>query len=70
MSNEEIIEQLNTMDRNSKALRKHIYKLCWYMRGGISLEEMFELGFSDREIIGKIIQENIEITNETRMPFF
>ena len=40
------------------------------MRGGISLEEMFELGFSDREIIGKIIQENIEITNETRMPFF
>lgn len=70
MSNDEIIEQLNSMDRNSKALKKHIYKLCWYMRGGISLEEMFELGFSDREIIGKIIEENIEVTNETRMPFF
>ncbi len=70
MSNEEIIEHLDSMDRNSKALKRHIYKLCWYMRGGISLEEMFELGYSDREIIGKIIDENIEVTNETRMPFF
>lgn len=58
------------MDRDSKALKKHIYKLCWYMRGGISLNEMFELSFYDREIIGKIIQENIEVTNETKMPFF
>jgi hypothetical protein len=40
------------------------------MRGGISLDEMFELSFQDREIIEKIIQENIEVTNETKMPFF
>lgn len=70
MNNEEIIEYVESMDRDSKALKKHIYKLCWYMRGGVSLNEMFELSFQDREIIGKIIQENIEVTNETKMPFF
>jgi len=70
MNNEEIIDYIESMDRDSKALKKHIYKLCWYMRGGISLDEMFELSFQDREIIEKIIQENIEVTNETKMPFF
>jgi hypothetical protein len=67
---DEVVEYLDSMERDSKALKKHIFKLCWYMRGGISLNEMFELGFQDRQLIEKIVEENIEVTNETRMPFF
>jgi len=70
MDNESIVELLNDYENNSKALKKHIFKLCWYMRGGISLDEMFQLGPSDRTLIEKIIEDNIKTTNETRMPFF
>ena len=35
------------------------------MRGGINLDQMFEIGYQDREIINKLIEENIETTNKT-----
>ncbi len=65
LSNEEVINMLDDYDRETKALKKYIYKLVWYMRGGINLDQMFEIGYQDREIINKLIEENIETTNKT-----
>lgn len=65
LTNEEVIKLLNDYDRETKALRKYIYKLVWYMRGGVNLDQAFEIGYQDREIINKIVEENIEKTNET-----
>jgi phosphoenolpyruvate synthase/pyruvate phosphate dikinase len=60
---------LDDYDRETKALKKYIYKLVWYMRGGINLDQMFEIGYQDREIINKLIEENIETTNKTGLLF-
>jgi phosphoenolpyruvate synthase/pyruvate phosphate dikinase len=65
LTNEEVIKLLDDYDRETKALKKYIYKLVWYMRGGINLDQMFEIGYQDREIINKLIEENIETTNKT-----
>lgn len=35
------------------------------MRGGVNIDQGFEIGYKDREIINEIIKENIERTNET-----
>ena len=67
---EEIVEMLDDFDKDSKALRKSILKLCWYMRGGLTLEEAMIIGFQDRELISEIISENLKVTEETKMPFF
>lgn len=40
------------------------------MRGSININQMYELGFQDRELISKLIEENIETTNDTGLPFF
>ena len=40
------------------------------MRGGISLDEMFQLSYRDREIVQDIVKENLEITKDTKLPFF
>ena len=40
------------------------------MRGGITLEEMYQTDASDREIISDIIAGNLEMTKETKLPFF
>ena len=70
LSNEEIVGLLNSYEKESKALKQSLFKLCWYMRGGITYDEMIQLGFKDRELINNVIKENIEVTNETRLPFF
>jgi hypothetical protein len=40
------------------------------MRGGLSYEEAYYLGAEEREIIAKIVEENIETTKKTQLPFF
>lgn len=58
-------------ERESKALKDEIFKICWYMRGGITYAECLALiSFEDREIIGKIIEKNLETTKESGLPFF
>ena len=70
LENEDIVKLIESYDKESKALRKSIFKLAWYMRGGMTIEEAFTLGFADRDILTKIIEENLETAKETGMPFF
>jgi hypothetical protein len=61
---------LNDFEKDSKALKTTLLRMCWYMRGGLSLEEAWTIGSSDRDIINDIIKENLKTTEETKMPFF
>lgn len=40
------------------------------MRGGITYEDAMLLSKDEREIISKIIKENLENTKKSGMPFF
>jgi len=44
--------------------------MAWYMRGSISYADAMQLSFTDRELINKIIKDNIETTEKTKLPFF
>jgi hypothetical protein len=70
LTNEEIVELIESYDKESKALRHELLKTCWYMRGSISFDEAMMLSFDDREMINKIIKDNLETTKESGMPFF
>lgn len=61
---------LDDYEKDSKALKKQLFKLCWYMRGGLSADEAWVLSPSDRSIITDIINDNIKTTNEIGMPFY
>ena len=67
---EEIQEVTEQMERESKALKTELYKMAWYMRGALSIEEAYNLDPTDRDIIAGIIKENLEITKESKLPFF
>lgn len=58
------------MDQEAKAIKEEIIKLCWYMRGGMSLTEAHDLTLTERQLITDLIKSNLEITKETRLPFF
>jgi hypothetical protein len=57
------------MDKEARALKKDVMKLCWYM-SGLSYSEGMTLSYEDREIVGEIIKENLEVTKKTNLPFF
>jgi hypothetical protein len=40
------------------------------MRGGVSYEEILNMGPDEREIIAEISKENVETATKTKMPYF
>jgi hypothetical protein len=70
MSMEEIHREVKKLENESKALKKELYKLAWFMRGALTFEQAYMLDVSDREIIGEIVKENLETTKESQLPFF
>lgn len=67
---EEIQELSEKMEKQTKALKNQLYKLCWYMRGSLSFSESFDLSIEDIEIISEIIKDNLDTTKKIQMPFF
>ena len=67
---EEIQALVKQYEKESKAMRTELYKLAWYMRGALSIEQAFMLDVQDREIISELIKENLETTKESGLPFF
>jgi hypothetical protein len=70
MDLEEIIRYVDALDRESKELKSELLKLCWFMRGGVTIDDAFALSVEERSLIGDIIKENLETSKKTGMPFF
>jgi len=66
----EILEEVTNYENQQKEIKSEIMKLCWYMRGGMTLDEGFCLSFEDRQLINDIIKDNLETTKKTQLPFF
>jgi hypothetical protein len=40
------------------------------MRGSLTIDQAYRLDYESREIIQKIVEENLETTKKTGLPFF
>lgn len=69
-SDQEIQELIKGMDKEVKDIKEDLFRLSWYMRGGITFSELYNMGIQEREIIGKIIKENLDTTKKSGLPFF
>mgnify|MGYP000614999054 CR=1 FL=1 len=69
-TNEEVVKLITDFDKQAKALKNEVIKMCWYMRGGVTYSEAMELGHEERENITKLIKDNVETTKKTGLPFF
>ncbi len=70
LTNEEIVELLESYDKETKAIKKDLLTTCWFMRGSISYDSSMMLSFDDRRTITDIIKDNLETTKESGLPFF
>jgi hypothetical protein len=67
---EEIENYVQDLETESKAIKLDIMRICWFMRGGVTLNEAYALDRFDREAISKIIEDNLETTKKSGLPFF
>jgi len=61
---------LEGMEKEVIALKRELLQSCWYMRGGLSYEEASYLSLAERKIIREIIDDNLETSKKTKLPFY
>lgn len=69
MNMDEIDKLVTQMDSEANDIRREAIRMCWYMRG-MSYSESFQLSFDERKIISDLVQENMDTTKKSGLPFF
>lgn len=67
-SNSEIEGYVTYLEQEAKGIKDEIFRLSWYMRGGVSSQDLFHIySYEDRILMNEIIKENIEATKKSGM---
>ena len=61
---------IDKLEKESKALKEEAIKISWFMRGGITYDDAMLMSQDEREIISKLIKDNMETTKKTGLSFF
>ncbi len=70
LDNDGVDRVVKEYEKDTKALKEELIKICWFMRGGITLTEAFLLTMDDRVLVEELIEENLKITKDSGLPFF
>jgi hypothetical protein len=58
-----MVRQINDLDKNA-------IRMSWYMRGGVSYNDIMNMTSSQVDALNSIIEENLETTKKSKLPFF
>ena len=70
LDSEGIKRLIENMEKDCANIKNDSLKMAWFMRGGISYTDIMNLSIEERKSINDIIEENLETTKNTQMPFF
>ena len=70
LDNEQISKYIDKLDQEAAQIKQESFKLAWYMRGGITYEQVMQLSSVERGMINALAKENIETTKKTNLPWF
>lgn len=60
----------DNMWREAQQIKENALKMVWYMRGGVQYEDILNMSRDELQAINKIIEENLETTKKSQLPFF
>ena len=58
------------MESESISIKQNAIKMSWYMRGGVTYVDVLNMSSEERKAISKLIEENLETTKKSGLPFF
>ena len=70
MDYHEVVALLQEYEKEARDVKRICFKLAWHMRGGITMEEMYNTSHHDRKIISELIEENMKTTKDSGLPYF
>ena len=70
LDHEAVLKLFNRYEEDVNKIKKSALQLSWHMRGGATYEDVLNMSYSERELISKLIEDNLETTKKTQLPFF
>lgn len=70
LSPPEIMKLIENYEKIVNQIKKNALSMSWYMRGGASYEDILNMSSAEREQISEIIERNMEVTKNSKLPFF
>ena len=70
LDHEGVKKLIDDMESECTAIKKNALSMSWYMRGGVTYEDILNMSSDEREEIKKIIDNNMEVTKKSQLPFF
>ena len=67
---DEIASLVDSYEKDVKTIKTESLKMTWFMRGGVTMEEIYMSAPEDREIMAKVIKDNLDTAKKTGQPFF
>lgn len=61
---------LDEMEKDCTEIKKSALSLAWYMRGGVSYEDVLNMSVDERIHINALIENNLDVTKKSQLPFF
>lgn len=70
MPPEQVKELIEGMEKDVSTIKRNALTYSWYMRGGVSYEDILNMSGEEMDEIAKLVENNLETTKKTQMPFF
>ena len=70
LEHEGVKKLIDNMEEECTGIKKNALSMSWYMRGGVTYEDILNMSSEEREEIKKIIDNNMEVTKKSQLPFF
>jgi hypothetical protein len=70
MNYDQIEKFTNDMVKQADAIKANAIKLSWFMRGGMTYNDVMNLSHKETDMVNAMIEENLETTKKSKLPFF
>jgi hypothetical protein len=70
LSQDDIEKLVKGYEEEVTIIKRNALKAAWYMRGSLSYVDAMNLSPTETNIINKLIDENLEVTKKSGLPFF
>lgn len=58
------------MWKEAQDIKFNAQRIAWYMRGGVNYTDILNMSTAEIDNLNKIIEDNLETTKKSKMPFF
>lgn len=58
------------MEKECDDIKSGALKMAWHMRGGATYTDILNMSLNERKAINKLIEENLETTKKSGLPYY